>query len=109
MASFSPRKPRRLRRPRHLKLPLRIAQILRWADAYHAHIGRWPSPDSGHVSGTNETWMAVASALKHGRRGLPGSTSLSKLLAEHRGYRNIGNLPRLTVSQILRWADAFHA
>ena len=32
-----------------------------------------------------------------------------RLLAEHRGYRNIGDLPRLKVSQILEWADAFQA
>jgi hypothetical protein len=29
-------------------------------------------------------------------------------LADRRGVRNLGNLPRLTVAQVLRWADAHH-
>ncbi len=40
-----------------------------------------------------------------GIRGLPGSSSLPKLLAEHHGVRNIGNVPLLTIQQILGWAD----
>ena len=31
------------------------------------------------------------------------------MLAEHRGYRNIANLPDLTVPQILTWVDGFRA
>ncbi|MGH7193362.1 MAG: hypothetical protein ACREJM_07470, partial [Candidatus Saccharimonadales bacterium] len=53
-----------------------------------------------------ETWMAVEMALSHGKRGLPGNDSLARLLARRRGKRNRGDLPRLTVRQILAWADA---
>jgi hypothetical protein len=47
--------------------------------------------------------------LRYGLRGLPGGSSLAIVLADRRGYRNGAALPRLTVRQILRWADAYHA
>jgi hypothetical protein len=43
-----------------------------------------------------------------GLRGPRGGSSLARLLARHRGVRNRANLPRLTVRQILAWADAHH-
>ena len=55
---------------------------------------------------SGETWINLDSALKIGLRGLPGDSSLPKLLAEKRGARNIQDLPPLTVEQILKWADA---
>jgi hypothetical protein len=48
----------------------------------------------------------VDTALEQGSRGLPGGSSLAKLLAAHRGHRNIRGLPPLTLEQILAWADA---
>ena len=107
MPRFLPRQSVRLRQPRALVPPLRVADILRWADRFHARMGRWPTSSDGPIADTNETWMGVAGALKNGCRGLPGGSTLARLLAEHRGYRNIGDLPRLKVSQILEWADAF--
>lgn len=110
MTAFSPRDPKRLRRPRRLIPPLSVSQILRWADAFHAKHRCWPKAYSGPIAGTGgETWMAVQAALKGGSRGLPGGSSLARLLAEHRGHRHIHALPRLTVKQILAWADAFQA
>ena len=44
-------------------------------------------------------------ALQQGQRGLPGDTSLPRLLQKHRDYRNPMGLPPLTVKQILQWAD----
>ena len=44
-----------------------------------------------------------------GNRGLPGGSSLARLLAEHRGARNPKDLPPLTIEQILAWADAHRA
>src|SRR5262249_13734061 len=41
-----------------------------------------------------------------GHRGLPGGTSLARLLAQHRGKRNPKALPRLSLARILAWADA---
>jgi hypothetical protein len=48
-------------------------------------------------------------ALQKGLRGLRGGSSLARLLAERRGVRNRKGLPPLTVPQILRWADTYHA
>jgi hypothetical protein len=83
--------------------------ILAWADAWHARTGHWPTRESGPVpESPGDTWMAVNVALRKGHRGLPGGSSLARLLAEHRGYRNIHGLPRLTLGQIVAWADAHH-
>jgi hypothetical protein len=85
-------------------------QILAWADAHHAATGRWPSPKSGQVlDASGETWSALNGALIRGRRGLPGGSSLTRLLMERRGRRAYGNRPDLTIEQILAWADAHHA
>ena len=48
-------------------------------------------------------------ALREGRRGLPGGTTLAQLLAEHRQAPNIYTEPPLTAGQILAWADAHRA
>ena len=52
---------------------------------------------------------SVSIALRSGLRGLPGGSSLARLLAEHRGVRNPMNLSPLTIEQILVWADAHKA
>jgi hypothetical protein len=51
----------------------------------------------------------VDNALRYGLRGLPGGSSLARLLAEGRGVRNQGALPPLTEVQVLAWADAYRA
>jgi hypothetical protein len=85
------------------------AQILEWADSHKARTDRWPTTTSGPVSDSpGETWLGVNAALRVGNRGLPGGQSLARLLAEHRGKRNHLALPRLTVPQILAWADAHY-
>jgi hypothetical protein len=64
---------------------LSFAAILRWADAYFARHGKRPTRDSGPIrEAPGETWMAVHKALQSGRRGLPGGSSLAKLLDEQR-------------------------
>jgi hypothetical protein len=91
--------------------PLSEEQILVWADAYHARTGRWPRQENGAeaIPGSrDETWLNVENALKGGWRGMPGGSSLAQLLADRRGVRNVGKLPRLAVKQILAWADAHH-
>ena len=90
-------------------LPLTVEQILAWADAHKAATRDWPNQDLGQVSGTDETWARINTGLQQGQRGLPGGSSLAKLLAEHRGVRNAQELPPLTVEQILVWADAHKA
>jgi hypothetical protein len=86
---------------------LTLGQILAWADAHHRRTGQWPS----HVpipveDALGETWASLDTALRNGRRGLPGGSSLARLLAEERGVRNPMQLPRLSVRQVLAWAQA---
>jgi hypothetical protein len=86
---------------------LTVEQILAWADAHRERTGRWPASGSGDVSGVpGQTWQAVNQALVRGCRGLPGGSSLARLLEEHRGKRNKARTPPLTAEQILAWADA---
>lgn len=93
----------------HRALPrLNIRQILSWADAHFRQTGRWPMENSGPIQDApGETWMGVDGALVMGCRGLSGGSSLPQLLAKQRGFRNIMDLPRLSVRKILCWADAF--
>jgi hypothetical protein len=95
---------------RHLqRLPrLTARQILTWADAHRRRTGTWPNSASGPVAGTpGEHWQAIDAALTSGRRGLPGGSSLARLLAEHRGLRNPKSLPHLTLQKVRLWARAY--
>jgi hypothetical protein len=94
----------------HLDLPsLSVEQILKWADAHHQRTGQWPRSDPVPiVDAPGETWRIIDSALKNGSRGLPGDSSLARLLNLHREVKNRKSLPHLTVKQILEWADAYH-
>jgi hypothetical protein len=86
-----------------------MSQILAWADVYHKRTGSWPNLNSGRISGTlDETWRRIDSALRIGLRGLPGGSSLARLLCEQRGVRNLSCLPSLTTKEILAWADRWH-
>ena len=86
---------------------LHIAQILEWADAHYKRTGDWPDEDSGQVWETpDEKWININNCLRIGYRGLRPGGSLAKLLAKHRGRRNRKALPKYTVDQILKWADA---
>ncbi len=96
-------------RPAKHEANLTTQQILGWADAYHMRNGEWPSAQSGAIPQTlGESWYRIQIALKQGRRGLPGGSSLARLLQQERDVRNKSNLQRLTVRQILKWADAHH-
>jgi hypothetical protein len=89
--------------------PLVPALIMAWANTYRARTGTWPTEDSGAVEGSGgETWGNIDAALRQGLRGLPGGSSLAGLIARERGVRNRAAVPRLTVQQILAWADTHH-
>jgi DNA-binding XRE family transcriptional regulator len=70
----------------HTNIPrLSVGKILAWADAHHGRTGQWPDHLSGPIQDApGETWAAVESALQRGCRGLPGGSSLYRLLKEHR-------------------------
>jgi hypothetical protein len=84
-------------------------QILAWAQSHFERTGQWPQVKCGPVlDAPRETWLAVDSALREGLRGLRGGSSLWQLLTEQKGARNKARAPRLTLKQILAWADAHH-
>jgi hypothetical protein len=86
---------------------LHIGQILEWADAHHERSGNWPEKDSGQIWETpDEKWSNIDNCLRIGCRGLRPGGSLARLLAKHRGKRNRKALPKYTIAQILKWADA---
>jgi hypothetical protein len=101
---------KRVRFRRQSELPrFTTDQILAWMDHWHACCGKWPGARSGRIPHTGGLkWSLVNSALRHGSRGLPGGSSLRRLLARERGVRNPRDLPRLSIRQILQWADAHH-
>ena len=70
---------------------LRVKQILAWADAHLKATGNWPTAECSprEIPGSGgERWTAVDHALRGGARGLPGGSSLARLLAVHRGVPN---------------------
>jgi hypothetical protein len=98
---------RGVRNPRNLPA-LNAREIVRWAWAHLKITGKWPQLHSGAIrDAPGETWYAIDFALRHGRRGFSGHSSLAELLAARGIKRNPKHLPPLTVKQILRWADAF--
>src|SRR5687768_18284238 len=104
-ASAKKRKPRKSRVPE-----LTTDQILAWADAHFARTGAWPNATSGRVIvAPREKWLNINACLRGGFSTLPRGGSLARLLAEHRGVRNIRSLPSLDEEQNLRWADAYLA
>ncbi len=97
---------RGVRNPMDL-VPFTTAEILKWADAHRDRHGKWPTSTSGPVpEAPGETWQAVVVALIQGGRGLPGGSSLARLLARERAARNHMDLAAFTIPQILDWADA---
>jgi hypothetical protein len=96
---------RRLSLPRP-RSPLSVDRILTWADRHHARHGTWPTVKSGPVSNaTGEWWWLIDAALREGGRGLPGGSSLHRLLAEHR----LAPRRPLTLELVLEWAEAHRA
>jgi hypothetical protein len=57
----------------------------------------------------DENWSAIDAALKLGRRGLPGGSSLTYLFDRSLDPAAQGFRPKLTVEQVLAWADAYRA
>ncbi len=103
------RLPKTRRYVSRLSSDLSIAQILAWADEWFEANGKWPGAKSGRIPRTNEKWANIDQNLRDRGRGLPYRTTLARLLQRERGHRNLGNLPRLTIKQILAWADEWFA
>ena len=89
--------------------PIRIEEVLAWADAHYAKYGAWPTLSSGEIPATGLTWAGVNHCLWRGFRGLPGQTTLAKLLEKHRGVPFGRRPPDLSEEQVLAWADTHFA
>ena len=86
---------------------LTVETIRAWADAHRQAHGVWPAASDGPVDVMpEEDWAAIDAALNQGRRGLPGGTTLTKLLGRSNNPAALGPRPTLTVNQVLAWADA---
>ena len=97
--------PRPRPRPR-----LTVRKVLAWADAFHRRTGQWPTQKTGRVAESPpDTWQGVDYALRLGLRGLPGGDSLPRVLIRYRHVLRANYRPRLTIEQILAWADRHHA
>src|SRR5262245_5469550 len=87
--------------------PLAAKQVTAWAQAHRQRTGDWPHAHSGRVVGSNgENWGSINNLLRDGRRGFPGSSSLSSFLAKHCGHRTPRDLPPLSEAKIWGWAQA---
>jgi hypothetical protein len=62
---------------------LTLERVKAWVLSHHAATGEWPRSVSGAIAGVpGETWCAMNNALRKGRRGLPGVSSVSQLVRE---------------------------
>lgn len=71
------------RHPRNTKNApmLTIEKIAEWATSWNLRTDGWPKADSGKIPDSGgESWDGVNWALRKGRRGLPGGSSLKEFL-----------------------------
>ncbi len=64
--------------------PLSVEQIRGWVKAHFRRTGEWPSRKGGAIpDAPGETWNAVDQALYRGLWGMPGGSSLPKVIHEY--------------------------
>ncbi len=72
------------RRHLHAQPRLTDKKILRWMNAFHRRHGRWPRSTDGETVGVEgEKWRNINNALMYGLRGMPGGSSLTRLVHGH--------------------------
>jgi hypothetical protein len=76
--------------------------ILNWCDEYFSAHGKYPGQGSEALeSMDSETFNNINAALTSGHRGLPGGSSLAKLLRKNRNYQDNYSRPKLTLPKII--------
>jgi hypothetical protein len=61
--------------------PLSLEQVRVWILNHHRKTGKWPKYNSGPILDVpGETWSAADNALHRGTRGLPGGSSVAKVV-----------------------------
>ena len=104
-----------MKQKKKVRLPRRrltVTLILGWCDDHFRRFRNFPTIRSGPIRSMDApltmNWHKIDIALRKGWFGLPGGSSLTRLLEKHRGLRNKCNLTRLTDDLILAWADHHH-
>lgn len=88
------RKSRPYRISEHRKIDM--DKVMRWAKAYRRRTGIWPHLASGKIPGSGGyRWGLLDMALRFGRRGLPGGTSLSRLFGHKERKDSINKKKRV--------------
>ena len=84
--------------------------ILEDADRFFQQHGFWPKTNSsfGVPDKSYESWTHYDIYLSRGQRGLPGGSTLAKLLQKERGVQNPKGKPRLTEDIILYDIQSFY-
>jgi hypothetical protein len=63
---------------------LTVEQIFQWVSLHYRRTGQWPKRDSGPVvDAPGEKWVNIDQVLRKGLRGLPGGSSLARLIKEN--------------------------
>jgi hypothetical protein len=80
---------RRRGKRNHKALPaLSAEQIRRWVRAHVRRTGHGPRRTDGPIpNACGETWGAVAQALNRGLRGMPGGSSLARVVRQCQAAR----------------------
>ena len=92
------------------KPQLTLELIRTWAEDHQKATGVWPDAGSGPIAGVpGETWCNISKCLRLGPRGLAGGMGLSRALGRRSNPVIRRTHTKLTVTQILAWADAHQA
>ena len=92
-----------------IKSNLNYDIICGWIERFHVDMGYYPKGVSGSIPYSEDgiTWHALDLALTLGWRGLPGNSSLSKLLGERFGIVNKTNTKQYTEKKIKQWIKRY--
>ncbi len=93
---------------RSLRLKLTKEKIVELLREYHERTGEWPGEltQDPELEKKGLNWRKIDRSLREGARGLPGGTTLVRLIAETFGVRNGSRPGALRESQIRAWALA---
>lgn len=83
--------------------------ILSLAELYKEKHSKWPGQKSGPVEGgyPGDTWAVYELHLRDGGRGLPGGSSVAKLISSKHEHAHAKNRPELTYDFIIARASEY--
>ena len=108
--SSLPKLLRRRRGVRHCRRRpgIDVRKLLQWADAHYISHGTWPSCGSGIIPDSDGlTWAVAFKSLRHSKRGAARRRTFERLLAQRRIPKGARAPSKLTIAEILKWADDY--